>query len=77
MIILNKKYKKGKIMAFNKVRYDNNYQKENYDRIILNVPKGEREKIKKHAILKGYNNTTEYIRELIKNDMNEKNDKEL
>lgn len=57
-------------MTFKKVEYDNKYQKENYDRIALNVNKGEKEKIKEYAKSKGYNGITEYIKSLIKQDMN-------
>lgn len=57
-------------MKFNKVKYDNEYAKNNYDRIALNVAKGDKEKIKKHAIRKGYENITEYIKALIYQDMN-------
>jgi len=60
----------GEIMTFDKKKYDQQFQKENYDRIALNVKKGEKEKIKKIAILKGYSGITEYICSLIYNDIN-------
>lgn len=63
-------HKVGGKMKFNKVKYDNEYAKNNYDRIALNVAKGDKEKIKKHAIRKGYENITEYIKALIYQDMN-------
>lgn len=63
-------HKVGGNMGFNKVKYDNEYAKNNYDRIALNVAKGDREKIKKHAITKGYESITEYIKALIYQDMN-------
>lgn len=59
-------------MSFNKTTYDNNYQRENYDRIALNVKKGEKEKIKKYAEIKGYDTITEYIKAILYEDM-EKN----
>lgn len=36
-------------MAFDKVKYDNEYIKANYDRISLLTPKGSREKLKAEA----------------------------
>lgn len=56
-------------MPFNKTIYDNNYQRENYDRIALNVKKGEKEKIKKYAEIKGYDTITEYIKAILYEDM--------
>lgn len=56
-------------MSFNKAKYDNQFQKDNYDRISLNVKKGERDKITNHAIKKGYESLNQYIRELIYKDM--------
>lgn len=57
-------------MTFDKKKYDQAFAKEKYDRIPLNVKKGEREKIAKYAKEKGYNSITEYIKELIRKDMN-------
>lgn len=56
-------------MTFNKIEYDNNYQKENYDRMLLTLPKGDKERIKNHAKNKGYESTNKYIRDLIYQDM--------
>ena len=33
-------------MSFDKVGYDNEYQKQNYDRISVFVPKGKRDELK-------------------------------
>ena len=41
-------------------RYINNYQRENYDRITILVPKGRKELIQQHAKANGMS-TTEYI----------------
>ena len=49
--------------------YDNQYAKENYDRIIVQVKKGEKEFIKAYAKEKGYTSLNAYINELIKKDM--------
>lgn len=56
-------------MKFDKIKYDNDYAKNNYDRIILNVPKGEKNKIKEHAKIRGYEDMTKYIKSLIYQDM--------
>lgn len=58
-------------MTFDKKKYDQQFTKENYDRIPLNVKKGEKAKIAEFAKKKGYNSITEYIKELIRRDMNE------
>lgn len=58
-------------MTFNKSKYDQQFTKDNYDRIPLNVKKGERAKIAEYAKSKGFNSTTEYIKDLIRRDMNE------
>lgn len=46
----------------------NRYNAKNYDRIILAVPKGEKEQYQKHAQKKGVS-LTALIRELLKEDM--------
>lgn len=60
-------------MGFDKKKYDNQFQKDNYDRIALNVKKGERDKIAEFAKNKGFNSITEYIKALIYKDMNGNN----
>lgn len=56
-------------MTFDKKKYDQNYAKNNYDRIALNVKKGDRELISEYAKLRGYNSLTDYIKQLIYTDM--------
>lgn len=56
--------------AFNKQKYDNEYAKNNYDRCIFNVPKGQKKVIEEHYKIKGYKSLNAYINDLIKNDMN-------
>ncbi|MDE6016515.1 MAG: hypothetical protein K2H41_12610 [Acetatifactor sp.] len=56
-------------MAFNKKQYDQKFAKEHYDRIALNVNKGEKENIAKRAQAKGFKSITDYIKDLIYNDM--------
>ncbi|ANU40464.1 hypothetical protein ADH75_13580 [Flavonifractor plautii] len=44
------------------------YEKENYDKVLLRLPKGNREKIKTHAQQKGMS-LNAYIVDLIEKDM--------
>ncbi|MCI9438647.1 MAG: hypothetical protein HFH85_16095 [Lachnospiraceae bacterium] len=57
--------------------YKNNFAKEKYDRFPILVYKGDREKITEHYKKLGYKSMNQYVNALIKNDMDEKNDKEL
>ncbi|MBE5883384.1 MAG: hypothetical protein E7291_03010 [Lachnospiraceae bacterium] len=54
---------------FNQQKYIQQYQKENYDRCIFNVPKGQKEIIRKHMQNKGYSSLSAYVYDLIKADM--------
>lgn len=56
---------------FNSNKYKNDFAKEKYDRIALNVPKGTKPKIEIHRIKKGYKSLNDYINDLIRKDMNE------
>lgn len=56
---------KGK-EKFNATKYKNDFQKEKYDRIIVNVPKGEKQIINKKAIELGYKSLNSFIVDLIK-----------
>lgn len=49
--------------------YDNQYAKENYDRIIVQVKKGMKEQVKQYAIKNGYDSMNAYINKLIYDDM--------
>ena len=40
-------------MPFDQIKYANNYNKENYDKIAIMVPKGERERWKAEAKKQG------------------------
>ena len=63
-----KEYEKLKAQKEKQLKRQNEYMKNNYDRIALLLPKGEKEKILNNAVNKGYKNITDYIRELIKKD---------
>lgn len=54
---------------FNKQQYDNKYAKENYDRCIFNVPKGQKTIIEAHWKARGYKSLNAYINDLINRDM--------
>ena len=59
---------------FDAVKYKNEWQKEKYDRIIVNVEKGKRTKIDDYRKEKGYSSLNAYINELIRRDMNGEKD---
>lgn len=46
---------------FNSTKYKNNFQKEKYDRIIANVPKGQKEIIDSEAKKKGYKSLNSFV----------------
>lgn len=58
-----------------KSEYDNQYAKENYDRIIVQVKKGKKELIKTYAKNKGYESVNAYINTLIERDMKQAGEK--
>ena len=53
---------------FNPTKYKNDFQKQKYDRLIVNVPKGEGNVIKAHAKEKG-KSLNAYVVDLIRSDM--------
>ena len=55
--------------AFDATEYKNKYQKEKYDRIIVNVPKGEKDIINEDAKRKGYKSLNSYIVDAIHDKM--------
>ena len=54
---------------FNQSKYINEYAKQNYDRLIIQVPKGQKELIAEHWKNKGYKSLNAYVTELIAKDM--------
>lgn len=60
-----------------KSEYDNQYAKENYDRIIVQVKKGKKELIKHYAKNKGYESVNAYINTLIERDMEQEGEKSI
>ena len=49
--------------------YRNNYNREHYARLSIQVPKEEKPKIEKHYKEKGFKSFNEYVTFLIKKDM--------
>lgn len=60
---------------FNSSKYKNDFAKEKYDRIALNVPKGMKSQIDEYRKLKGFKSLNDYINEIIRRDMFESNDR--
>ena len=58
---------------FNQAKYIQQYQKENYDRCIFNLPKGEKQKIQEHYKKLGYASLNQYINDLVQRDIIERN----
>ena len=56
-------------MTFDKIKYDNDYVKDNYDRLSIFVKKGMKDEIKKYSKEKGYKSVNKYIEELVLKDM--------
>lgn len=58
-------------MAFEQIKYQNEYNKEKYDRCIFNVPKGQKKVIEAHWKKRGYKSLNAYVVDLIDKDMKE------
>ncbi len=56
---------------FNEIKYKNQYNKEHYARLSVQVPLGERGAIDEHWKSKGYKSFNAYVNDLIRKDMNE------
>ncbi|RKJ00709.1 hypothetical protein D7X87_22220 [bacterium D16-54] len=54
---------------FNQSKYINDFAKANYDRLIVQVSKGQKSVIEQHWKSKGYKSLNSYINTLIKRDM--------
>lgn len=61
---------------FNQSKYINDFIKETYDTIKIQVPKGKRDIIKKQAKDKGYKSVNAYINNLISKDMEQAEEKQ-
>lgn len=56
---------------YDKVRYNNEYNKQAYDRLNIQVPKGQKAIIEEHWRARGYKSLNAYVNELIRRDMEE------
>lgn len=54
---------------FNQAKYIQEYQKQNYDRLVIAIPKGTKEDITNHYKAQGYKSLNQYIKHLISEDM--------
>ena len=50
---------------FNKVKYDNNYIKNNYDQVRFTVKKGKKEELKEHCSKFGYKSVNDFITQAV------------
>lgn len=62
---------------FDKQKYDSEYAKQNYDRCIFNVPKGQKAVIETHWKSLGYKSLNAYINALVKADMEKVGEKSI
>ena len=56
-------------MAFNQYKYQNEFNKEAYDRVSINFPKGQKAIIEEHWRTLGYKSLNAYVNDLIRKDM--------
>lgn len=56
---------------FNKVNYKNQYNREHYARLSIQVPLEDRDKIDEFWKTKGFKSFNAYVTDLIRRDMNE------
>lgn len=54
---------------FNATKYKNDFNKEAYDRVSINFPKGSKDIIKAHWKSRGYSSLNAYVNDLINRDM--------
>lgn len=55
--------------VFDSTKYKNDFQKEKYDRIIVNVPKGQKAVINDYAKNKGYSSLNSFVVDAINDKM--------
>ena len=56
-------------MRFNQSKYANEFAKEKYDRLNIQVPKGKKSIIEEHYKNKGYKSLNAYVNDLIDRDI--------
>ena len=55
---------------FDATKYKNDFQKEKYDRIIVNVPKGQKQFINEEAKKRGYKSLNSFVVDAIAEKLN-------
>ena len=55
----------NKEKSFNKVKYDNDYIKNNYDQVRFTVKKGKKEELKIHCSKFGYKSVNDFIKQAV------------
>lgn len=61
---------------FNATKYKNEFNKESYDRVSINFPKGQKAVIEAHWKAKGYKSLNAYVNDLITQDMGRTGEKQ-
>lgn len=64
-------------MPYEKVKYNNEYNKQAYDRLNIQVPKGQKAVIENHWKTKGYKSLNAYVNALIQADMEKVKEKNI
>lgn len=59
-------------MTYDKVKYNNAYNKVAYDRLNIQVPKGQKAVIEEHWRSLGYKSLNAYINDMIQRDMSQR-----
>ena len=59
---------------FNATQYKNDFNKKNYDRLNIQVPKGQKAAIEEHWRKRGYKSLNTYVNDLIDRDMESERD---
>ncbi len=59
---------------FNATQYKNDFNKKNYDRLNIQVPKGHKAAIEEHWRKRGYKSLNTYVNDLIDRDMESERD---
>ena len=58
-------------MTYDKIKYNNEFNKNAYDRMSVNLPKGKKQIVLEHCKQKGFSSFNAYVNDLIQKDMEE------
>ena len=64
-------------MTYDKVKYNAQYNKQNYTELKLRIPKGRKAIIEEHWKAKGYKSLNAYVNDLIRKDMEDTERQEI